>query len=68
MSFRFRKVHDEAQRPVGTGFAACLEQVAFGILVQILLVERRRIQGVEDLPDFAQPDLDEGLIALLTTG
>ena len=59
-----RQVHDEAKRPAGTGFAAGLDEVVLGTLVQILLAERRGIERVEQLTYLPQPDLDERMVAL----
>src|SRR5450631_2656770 len=45
-------------------FAAGLDQVLFRTLVEILLPKRCGIERVEQLAYFAQPDLDERMVAL----
>ena len=58
-------MNDEPKRATRIGFATCFEQIAPradpGLFAQRPLVGR-----VEDLPNLAQPDFDEGVINVLS--
>jgi len=55
----FRQMDDDLERRDGTYLARGGENVFLGVAVEILFVERRRIERIEQLRDEREPQLDQ---------
>jgi hypothetical protein len=64
LRFNDGKVNDYTQSPPTSGFITGLQQVRRRVLVQILLVEWRRIQCMEQLAHVVETNLDQGVAVL----
>jgi hypothetical protein len=59
-----REVNDDPEWPLRIDLASPADDVGLRIIVEIAFGERRRIEGVEDLPDLVDTQLDRGAAGL----
>jgi hypothetical protein len=63
-----RQVDDELDRLVGADLAHRREDIAVGVGIELLLVERRGIERIVELPDLVEAELDQDVFAAPAIG